>query len=149
MQAQAQTLEIEWVLTHGDPNPDNFLKDQQGKLYLTDWGELAIAPPERDLVAFTEIGIGRGLDTGIHVEFECLLRHYLGIRPTAKLHPEIFAFYAYRWAMQEIASCVTDLLSRRLELAEADRLLFILQAYLPIRHAEMSQALRELQDILD
>lgn len=36
LQVQAQSLVSAWVLTHGDPNRDNFLKDQQGRLHLTD-----------------------------------------------------------------------------------------------------------------
>src|SRR5439155_26059600 len=37
-----------FVLTHGEPNPGNVLRDTAGRLYLIDWGDLQYGPPERD-----------------------------------------------------------------------------------------------------
>lgn len=55
-QARASTSDS--VLTHGDPNLDNWLKDEYGRFHLTDWGELAVGPPERDLFAFSGANLG-------------------------------------------------------------------------------------------
>jgi spectinomycin phosphotransferase len=39
------------VLTHGEPNTGNVFRDDTGRLYLIDWGDLKYGPPERDLVS--------------------------------------------------------------------------------------------------
>lgn len=46
-------LDLRMVPTHGDPNLDNLLWDAEENLFITDWGELASGPAERDLFAFT------------------------------------------------------------------------------------------------
>ena len=38
-----------WVLTHGEPDSDNFIRVDDGRLLLIDWMTVAVAPRERDL----------------------------------------------------------------------------------------------------
>jgi hypothetical protein len=136
LQLRAQALDFDWVLTHGDPNLDNFLKDPEGLLHLTDWGELALGPPERDLFAFT----------GEH--FALFLRHYVVATGTRTFHPDLFAFYFYRWALQEIADYTTRILFRNLDPLEDEHAWQSLQPYLPIPHAQIAHGLDEVQALL-
>jgi hypothetical protein len=129
-------LDLDWVLTHGDPNLDNLRKDRSGRLYLTDWGEVGIGPPERDLYAF----IGEG--------FETFLRAYRQARGSLKLHPAVFAFYAYRWTMQEIADYTTRLLVQNLDGVEQEHAWRALRDYLPVRHEAIAEEVRKLEGIL-
>ena len=45
------------VLTHGEPNQGDVLRDASGRLHLVDWGDLAHGPPERDWTAVAEFGV--------------------------------------------------------------------------------------------
>ena len=135
LKKQASQLVTEWVLTHGDPNLDNFLKDDAGVLHLTDWGEIALGPAERDLVAFS------------NEQFEVFLSYYAQSRSEKQieLRAEIFEFYLYRWAMQEIADYSTRILFRDMGQREDDHAWQELQAYLPMRHHDIEREVQELQ----
>ena len=133
---RVQALDFDWVLTHGDPNLDNFLKDPDGLLHLTDWGELALGPPERDLFAFTG------------EQFALFLRHYVAATGTRTCHLDLFAFYFYRWALQEIADYTTRILFRNLDPLEDEHAWQSLQPYLPIRHAQIAHGTDEVQAVL-
>ena len=39
-----------WVVTHGEPDSDNVIRTDDGRMYLIDWGPVKLAPRERDLV---------------------------------------------------------------------------------------------------
>jgi aminoglycoside phosphotransferase (APT) family kinase protein len=134
--AKAQALTSNWVLTHGDPNLDNLLKDDQGQLHLTDWGDLAIGPPERDLFTFTG------------ERFEEFLRPYLHACEKVQLHLEMFNFYFYRWAVQEIADYTTRILFQDLEPVENEHAWLELQPYLPIRHRDIAASVEAVQVVL-
>ena len=45
------------MLTHGEPNSGNVLRDRSGRLYLIDWGDLTYGPPERDWTSLGDLGI--------------------------------------------------------------------------------------------
>lgn len=122
-----------WLLTHGDPNLDNFLKDSHGALHLTDWGEIAPGPPERDLFAFTD------------ARFDVFLQQYAALRGPLALRAETFAFYFYRWALQEIADYATRLLFQQPGPEEEAHAWAELQDYLPMRHAGIAQSLEAVQ----
>ncbi len=133
--AVAQQHTSRRVLTHGDPNLDNFLKDPHGTFHLTDWGEVALGPPERDLFAFT----------GMH--FDVFLPQYIAACGPLALHAETFAFYFYRWTLQEIADYATRLLVQPLGPAEDAHAWAELQDYLPVRHADIEQSLAAVQAV--
>jgi spectinomycin phosphotransferase len=134
---RAQELATDWVLTHGDPNLDNLLKDAQGRLHLTDWDAIALGPPERDLFTFT----GEG--------FEPFLGAYARARTKVALHQDLFAFYFYRWTMQEIADYTTRILFGNLGPAEDEHAWLELQPYLPIQHEAIAHGVQAVQAVLD
>lgn len=137
-EARAVQMDSRWVLTHGDPNLDNFLKDESGVLHLTDWGEIAMGPAERDLKAFAG------------ARFEVFLGHYAHSRVTKtfELSPDVFAFYFYHWAMQEIADYATRILFENMGPQEDEHAWAELQDYLPIPHDEIAREKRELEKVL-
>ncbi len=96
------------VVTHGDPNWANVLVDPEGKLFLTDWGELALGPRERDMTSFH----------GEH--FEAFVPVYLEQSGPIRLHRLLFAFYLYRWAVQEIADYTVRILRPETTIEEAE-----------------------------
>jgi spectinomycin phosphotransferase len=67
------------VLTHGEPNPGNVLRDRAGRLYLIDWGDLMYGPPERDWAMLGGMGL------------------------TLPIREEFARFYQLRWILGEIA----------------------------------------------
>ncbi len=136
LQATAQRLDLAWVPTHGDPNLDNILVDTRGSLHLTDWGEIALGPPERDLFHFQGD------------RFELFLRHYLAAAGPVRLHEMLFEFYVYRWALQEIADYTTRILFRNTDPREDEHAWTELAPYLPIPHADMHAGLREVGYVL-
>jgi len=132
LKAAALALELDWVVTHGDPNLANILVDKQGNLHLVDWTDVAIGPPERDLIFFTG------------ERFELFLRHYVAAFGKLRLHDQLFAFYEYRWAFQEIADYSTRVLFRNVSPIEDRHAWAELTEYLPIRHVEIAGRLREI-----
>lgn len=78
----------EMVLCHGDPNTSNIFVTETGDLYVLDWDEVMLAPPERDLMFFeNEKNFWQGYD------------------PTGQVKPDrtILAYYRYEWVVQELA----------------------------------------------
>ncbi|MBZ0297468.1 MAG: aminoglycoside phosphotransferase family protein [Anaerolineae bacterium] len=69
-----------WRLTHGDA-PGNVLKTAQGALYLVDWDDLLLAPPERD--------------TWFHLESPDFLPLYRQHFPDYQPDWDAYAFYLY------------------------------------------------------
>jgi spectinomycin phosphotransferase len=87
-----------FILTHGEPDHGNVLRDTSGRLYLIDWGELQYGPPERDWTSLAELGLDRTVR-----------------EPFAR-------FYHLRWELGEIAEYTTRFASPHVGNAEdADR----------------------------
>lgn len=76
----------DFVVSHGDPSAQNFIRAATGHLMLCDWGDLAIGPPERDL-----FHLSRTLGGQI------------------PMRPERHAYYAALWQVSEIAEYATIL----------------------------------------
>lgn len=74
---------IKFVLTHGDPIPNNFLKDKNANLYLIDWESTKYAPRERDIWFYIEHPRGR------------FLKEYRRISGCTALNIDIIEFYLY------------------------------------------------------
>lgn len=133
--AAARAADADWVLTHGDPNLDNLLKDEEGRVHLTDWGDVGFGPPERDLFAFS------------NQWFESFLQSYLRYR-RARLHVDVFVFYFYRWTLQEIADYSARLLLGNVGRSEEQHAWEGLQEYLPVRHEDIAQDVQRLASVL-
>jgi spectinomycin phosphotransferase len=112
-QAACRSLQPAFVLTHGEPNRGNVLVTDEGRLLLMDWGDLAWAPPERDLVMRPDLGLPRTGD-------ETLLR-----------------FYELRWDLGEIAEYVDRFVEPHAGDAEDQGMWQELLLYLP-SHGETS-----------
>lgn len=75
-----QKTKKEFVLCHTDITPFNLMLDSKGVVYLIDWDDAALAPPEQDFIFFL----------GDH--FKLFLEHYQAVSGKVKLHPALFAF---------------------------------------------------------
>ncbi|HVC35718.1 MAG TPA: aminoglycoside phosphotransferase family protein [Chloroflexota bacterium] len=133
---EARRLDLESVITHGDPNLANILIDQRGRLHVIDWGEIALGPPARDLSFFTG------------ARFEAFLRHYLAAGGSPRLHPTSFAFYQLRWVLQEIADYSTRILFQNTDPLEDEHAWTELTDYLPIRHQHLRANFDEIAQVL-
>jgi spectinomycin phosphotransferase len=76
------------VLCHTDIGPANLLVDEQDQLYILDWDDATVAPPEHDLQAALSDSGGAGFARFLQVYEEAG-----GARP---LHLDHFAFYLLR-----------------------------------------------------
>jgi aminoglycoside phosphotransferase (APT) family kinase protein len=132
-------LDLDWVLTHGDPNWENILVDQSGTFRLLDFEDVALGPPEADLVFYSDRPPER---------FEAFLRQYLAVRPQARLHTEMFAFGHYMWTMQVIAHYTKHILFGGGDAAEDEQAWAELQPCLPAPHTEMQAAIKQVETIL-
>ncbi len=132
-------LDLDRALTHGDPNWANILVDTSNNLLLIDWEDVALGPPERDLMFFTDWGEGR---------FELFLRHYVETYGQVRLHEEAFAFYLYRWVVQEIADYSTRILFRNVYPEEDEHAWSELALYLPTRHEDIDASLRRIMEVV-
>lgn len=129
LQRKLSEASIKFTLTHGDPNFANILRNENGSLNIIDWGEIAIAPIERDLMFFIEVD-GKPLD------FKSFL---------SKMNHEIFQFYLYRWCLQEIADYGSQILLQSSK-TEIDKHSWIeLQPYLPIPHQSIHEKVDEIK----
>jgi Phosphotransferase enzyme family len=126
-------LDVGLVVTHGDPNLDNWILSPDGSLHLIDWGDLALGPPERDLFAFA----GK--------QFAPFLEAYTSARRKCRLNLDVFEFYFYRWALQEVSDYGSRLLDDDLNAIEREHAWTELQNYLPIRHESIATELNALR----
>ena len=130
---------LDYVVTHGDPNRANLLRDiEDGALHLVDWGALGVRPRERDLFFFTEAGFG-----------DFLSAYVCALPQTPRLHADVFTFYAYEWAFQEIAEYGARLLFGHNEGREDKTSWADLCEYLPLRHREIARGETELRATLN
>lgn|GEM_PF-712274 len=124
------------AITHGDPNLANFLLDAGGGLHLTDWGDLALGPVERDLVHFSGQGFARALAA------------YLAAAGPVPLHVPLFAFYQLWWCVQEIADYTTRILFRNNTPAEDAHDWEELAPHLPVPWDELAQGRERVAEVL-
>ncbi|MGH2561126.1 MAG: phosphotransferase [Thermomicrobiales bacterium] len=132
----AHRLRLPFVPTHGDPNLANFLIDETGRLHLTDWGEIALGPRERDLTFLTDEQFTPFLDT------------YLAASGPVRLHRLLFHFYFYRWTVQEIADYTSRILFGSTDPEPAEHAWTELQPYLPTQHDGIESDLKAITTIL-
>lgn len=136
LRTRIRRLHYEPVLTHGDANLANFIKDDRGRLFLTDWGELGIGPAERDIFHFS----GRS--------FAEFLTHYKRVRKAIRLQRDTFEFYWYRWALQEIADYSTRILFGNMNPTEDHHSWEELKEYLPLPRRETLRWLNRIDEVL-
>ncbi|MGM7722303.1 phosphotransferase [Metabacillus sp. Hm71] len=141
MQMKFSALPGELVMTHGDANFANILRDYDEKLFIIDWGEIKIAPVERDLMNFIEVD-------GEPVDFKRFLTSYLMQRPHTIIDEGIFEFYFYRWCLQEIADYGSRILLLNNSEEDMKESWKELQPYLPISHQLIQSRVAEIKRII-
>jgi spectinomycin phosphotransferase len=106
-----------FVLCHADIHTNNVLVGTDGRIWFVDWDEVALAPPERDLM-FAVDGISRAFVTPAETEY--VLQGY----GPAPLDPLALAYYRYAWAISDVSAygesiCLRPDLSLTTRLEEA------------------------------
>ncbi|HUT18090.1 MAG TPA: aminoglycoside phosphotransferase family protein [Anaerolineae bacterium] len=125
---RAQAIPFERALTHGDLTPENLIKDHDGGLHLIDWGKVAIAPPERDLVNW------------IGERFEPFLEAYVGSYDRVpRLYPELFAFFRTFLVLWGITDYGSWILLKDADPVEKQHAWTALQQRLPIKHEQIEE----------
>jgi Ser/Thr protein kinase RdoA (MazF antagonist) len=87
------------VLCHTDLNGDNLLIDGVGRLYIVDWDELRLAPPEQDVRYLID-----------PPRLDLALRAYEEVAGPTPLEAETFGFYYYRRVLVDLAYFVCRIL---------------------------------------
>jgi aminoglycoside phosphotransferase (APT) family kinase protein len=87
LQQAVRRLPEPFVLCHTDIGPGNLLVDEQEALWVLDWDDATVAPPEHDVQA----ALGDGEDT-----FGRFLAVYKQAGGIQSLHMDHFAFYLLR-----------------------------------------------------
>ncbi len=88
LQRAVRALSGPFVLCHTDIGRDNLLIDDRGALYVLDWDDATVAPPEHDLQAALGDDGGEGLGRFLDI--------YGAAGGAPSLHLEHFAFYLLR-----------------------------------------------------
>ena len=99
LQTRVREINPEMVVCHTDIHGGNMMLDPQGELYILDWENAMIAPPEHDLFAFIE-------DPRFPVFVSAYERAYRQV----DLHAEVFGFYFYRRNLEDLADWVLRIL---------------------------------------
>ncbi len=133
----AEVLQTPFVITHGDPTPGNLILDTDNRLHLIDWDGVSLGPPEKDLVSFTG------------ERFEVVLERYLVERQDdISLHTDIFGFYIYEWALNEIRDYCTKILSKNEDATQNEYDWESLQDYLPPNREYMEDGIEVIRKTL-
>ncbi len=126
-----------FVITHGDPTPGNLILDTENRLHIIDWDGVCLGPPEKDLVSFTG------------ERFEVVLESYLAERRNrVRLHADIFGFYIYEWAINEIRDYGTKILFKNNDAQQNEYDWESLQDYLPPARELMEDGIAAIQNTL-
>jgi len=90
------------VVCHTDLHGGNLMTDRQGVLYILDWENALIAPPEHDLFFFA----------GERGFWDLFWPHYTRHFPAASIDPGLLRFYFYRRALEDITDFIFRILRR-------------------------------------
>jgi spectinomycin phosphotransferase len=133
----AETLQMPFVITHGDPTPGNLILDTENRLHLIDWDGVCLGPAEKDLVSFTG------------ARFEVVLERYLTERQCdISLHADIFGFYIYEWTLNEIRDYGTKILFKNDDAKQNEYDWESLQDYLPPNQELMEDGIAAIRNTL-
>jgi len=105
LQTTARGSNKPMVVCHTDLHGANLMGDDRGNLYILDWENALIAPPEHDMIFFA----------GEPNFWEVFWPHYHQQFQDASLDPEILRFYFYRRALEDIFG-----IARRILLGDGD-----------------------------
>jgi len=100
LQEQVRTTQKPKVICHTDLHGGNLMTDQQGNLYILDWENAMIAPPEHDLFFFA----------GAKNFWDVFWPRYSSRYEAASIDCDILTFYFYRRVLEDIAGFVLRIL---------------------------------------
>jgi thiamine kinase-like enzyme len=100
LQTYARNMDKPKVVCHTDLHGGNLMTDERGTLYILDWENALIAPPEHDLFFFA----------GENDFWELFWPHYTSQYPAASIDPELLRFYFYRRALEDAADFIFRIL---------------------------------------
>jgi thiamine kinase-like enzyme len=100
LQSYARNTDKPKVICHTDLHGGNLMTDGRGTLYILDWENALIAPPEHDLFFFA----------GEKSFWELFWPHYTRHFSGASIDPEILRFYYYRRALEDVADFIFRIL---------------------------------------
>ena len=137
LQSYAQTAGKAKVVCHTDLHGGNLITDEEGKLYILDWENALIAPPEHDLFFFV----------GEKGFWDLFWPNYIRQFSSASIDPDILRFYFYRRGLEDIADFIFRIL-RREDDPEKDRqeVKWMLECVTGL--AEVEKTIKEIQSTL-
>jgi thiamine kinase-like enzyme len=100
LQTYARNADKRKVICHTDLHGGNLITDAEGTLYILDWENALIAPPEHDVFFFA----------GEKGFWELFWPYYTGQFPAASIDPELLRFYFYRRALEDVADFIFRIL---------------------------------------
>lgn len=100
LQRYAKSTNKAMVICHTDLHGGNLMMDDQGNLYILDWENALIAPPEHDLFFFT----------GDERFWDIFLPPYERQFGPVSIDTEVLRFYYYRRTLEDIAGFVFRIL---------------------------------------
>jgi hypothetical protein len=96
LQTYAQSSQPNMVICHTDIHGSNLIRGHDGHLYLLDWENAMIAPPEHDLIFFA----------GEKGFFDIFYPTYSRSFPAAQMDLRLLEFYFLRRALEDIADFI-------------------------------------------
>jgi spectinomycin phosphotransferase len=117
LQRAVRQLPGSFVLCHTDMGSDNLLLDACGGLYVLDWDEATVAPPEHDLHEARWLTLDR------------VMHGYLIGGGATPLYLEHFAFYILRRALADMTARLVRLLTTNTTDEEDQDLLYGIEAW--------------------
>ena len=90
------------VVCHSNIHGGNLLKSNDGQLYLLDWENAMIAPPEHDLMFFAG-------EPGFFESFYPINSHHV---TSSRINLKLLEFYFYRRALEDLADFILRINSR-------------------------------------
>jgi aminoglycoside phosphotransferase (APT) family kinase protein len=86
----AVSARSQFVVTHGEPHPENVMRLSDGRVCLIDWDTAALAPPERDLWM-------------IEPQSDAEVAAYISSGGVPAIDPDAINLYRRQWTLAEIA----------------------------------------------
>jgi aminoglycoside phosphotransferase (APT) family kinase protein len=117
LQHTVRRLSGPFVLCHTDMGGDNLLVDDHGKLWVLDWDDATVAPPEHDLHEARWEDFGRFLEV------------YAAAGGARPLHLDHFAFYLLRRHLGDMTVRLLRILEQNTSAEEDDDALYGIQAW--------------------
>ena len=141
LQDVVRRLDGPLVLCHTDMGGENLLIDDRNRLFVLDWDDATVAPPEHDLQSGLQSSLGEG--------FESFLRVYLASGGNGHLSLDHFAFYLLRRNLGDMAVRFHRLLTEATTDLEATDLLHGMDAWGFAQWRVLDQRLEAVAAALD